>query len=183
MKLRNKVSFHGGEGKAIYTRRVKSGLVVTESHLKRIDENLRRAKASSRNDFVEQAIEFYIGYLNAEDSSQYIGELLSAELDRRVSHFTKTFGTNQYKTFVQLAGISHVLASAFDFSREYVDSLFRQCQQEVKQLDSVPNFARISVKKNYPISSKGNHYMDTNEHREIQSFLKTGIGGDRNSVG
>ena len=78
----------------MYPKRVKSGLAVTEHHLKRIDENLRRAKANSRNDFVEQAIEFYIGYLNAEDSSKYIGELLSAELDRRISLFTKTFSTN-----------------------------------------------------------------------------------------
>lgn len=127
----------------MYTKRVKSGLAVTEHHLKRIDENLRRAKANSRNDFVEQAIDHYIGYLNAEDSSDYIGELLSAELDRRISHFTKTFSTNQYKTSVQLAIISHILANAFDFNREYINNLFRQCQQEVKQLDSVPDFARI----------------------------------------
>ena len=127
----------------MYTKRVKSGLAVTEHHLKRIDENLRRAKATSRNDFVEQAIDHYVGYLNAEDSSDYIGELLSAELDRHISHFTKTLSTNQYKTSVQLAIISHILANAFDFTREYVDTLFHQCQQEVKQLDSVPNFARI----------------------------------------
>ena len=54
----------------MYPKRVKSGLAVTEHHLKLMDENLRRAKANSRNDFVEQAIEFYIGYLNAEDSSK-----------------------------------------------------------------------------------------------------------------
>lgn len=127
----------------MHPKRVKSGLAVTEHHLKRIDENLHRAKATSRNDFVEQAVDHYIGYLNAEDSSDYIGELLSAELDRRISHFTKTFSTNQYKTSVQLAIISHILANAFDFTREYVDTLFHQCHQEVKRLDSVPDFARI----------------------------------------
>ena len=124
-------------------KRIKSGLAVTERHLKMIDENLRRAGAGSRNDFVEKAVEFYVGHLNAEDSSQYIGELLSQEVDKRLSQFTKTFSTNQYKTSVQLAIIGHILANAFDFSREYIDNLFRQCQQEVKQLDSVPNFARI----------------------------------------
>lgn len=124
-------------------KRVKSGLAVTEQHLKLMDENLRRAKANSRNDFVEQAIEFYIGYLNSEDSSEYIGELLSAELDRRLSPFAKTFSTNQYKTSVQLAIISHILATAFEFTHEYVDDLFHKCQAEVKRLDSVPSFARI----------------------------------------
>lgn len=127
----------------MYSKRVKSGLAVTEQHLKLVDENLHRAKANSRNDFVEQAIEFYIGCLNAEDSSEYIGELLSSELDRRVSRFTKTFSTNQYKTSVQLAVIAHILADSFDFNREYIDRLYQQCREEVKQLDSVPDFARV----------------------------------------
>ena len=82
--------------KIMYTKRVKSGLAISEQHLKRMDENLRRAQANSRNDFVEQAIDHYTSYLNAEDSSQYIGELLSAELDRRLAPFAKTFSTNQY---------------------------------------------------------------------------------------
>ena len=131
----------------MYTKRVKSGLVVTEQHLRRIDENLRRTKANSRNDFVEQAIDHYIGYLKAEDSSEYIGELLSAELDCRISYFTKTFSTNQYKTSVQLAMLCHIIASDFNFTREYLDQLFRYCQQKVKKLDSVPNFARICEKE------------------------------------
>lgn len=113
----------------MYTKRVKSSLEVTEAHLKLMDENLRRAKANSRNGFVERAIEFYIDHLNTADSSEYIGELLSAELDRCVSHFTKIFGTNQYKTSVQLAIISHILVNAFNFSQEYVDEIFHQCQQ------------------------------------------------------
>ena len=127
----------------MYTRRIKSGLAISEQHLKRMDENLRRAKANSRNDFVEQAIDHYISYLNAEDSSQYIGELLSAELNRRLAPFAKTFSTNQYKTSVQLAMLCHIIASEFEFTREYFDQLFRYCQQEVKKSDSVPNFARI----------------------------------------
>ena len=127
----------------MYTKRVKSGLAISEQHLKRMDENLRQAQANSRNDFVEQAIDHYPSYLNAEDSSQYIGELLSAELDRRLAPFAKTFSTNQYKTSVQLAMLCHIIAGEFEFTREYFDQLFRYCQQEVKKLDSVPNFARI----------------------------------------
>lgn len=97
-----------------------------------MDENLRRAKANSRNGFVEQAIDHNISCMNAEDNSQYIGELLSAELDRCLAAFAKTFSTNQYKTSVQLAMIGHILASGFEFSSDYIDQLFRYCQQEVK---------------------------------------------------
>ena len=44
-------------------KRVKSGLAVTPRHLKLCDDNLQRAGVSSRNDFVEQAIEFYCSHL------------------------------------------------------------------------------------------------------------------------
>lgn len=44
-------------------KRVKTGLAVTPGHLKLCDENLRRARVSSRNDFVEKAIAFYAAHL------------------------------------------------------------------------------------------------------------------------
>ena len=48
-------------------KRVKTGLAVTPGHLKLCDENLRRARVSSRNDFVEEAIEFYAAHLLSRD--------------------------------------------------------------------------------------------------------------------
>ena len=128
-------------------KRIKSGLAVTERHLKMIDENLRRAGAGSRNDFVEKAVEFYVGHLNAEDSSQYIGELLSQEVDKRLSQFTKTFSTNQYKTSVQLSVLCHLLASEFRYNHAELETLTRHCKEEVKRLDSVPSFGQISKRE------------------------------------
>ncbi len=128
-------------------KRIKSGLAVTERHLKMIDENLRRADAGSRNDFVEKAVEFYVGHLNAEDSSQYIGELLSQEVDKRLSQFTKTFSTNQYKTSVQLSVLCHLLASEFRYNHAELETLTRHCKEEVKRLDSVPSFGQISKRE------------------------------------
>lgn len=124
-------------------KRIKSGLAVTGCHLKMIDENLRRADAGSRNDFVEKAVEFYMGHLNAEDSSQYIGELLSQELDKRFSRFTKTFSTNQYKTSVQLSVLCHLLAAEFQYDQTQLDKLIQHCKEKVKRLDSVPSFGQI----------------------------------------
>ena len=135
-------------------KRIKSGLAVTERHLKMIDENLRRADAGSRNDFVEKAVEFYVGHLNAEDSSQYIGELLSQELDKRFSRFTKTFSTNQYKTSVQLSVLCHLLAAEFQYDQTQLDKLIRYCKEEVKRMDSVPSFGQINRRE------EGSDYYD-----------------------
>ena len=52
-------------------QRIKTGLAITQKHLSLCDENLRKAEVSSRNAFVEKAIEYYTGYLNAKQNSMY----------------------------------------------------------------------------------------------------------------
>lgn len=59
-------------------KRIKSGLAVTEAHIKLCDDNLSRAKADSRNEFVEKAIEFYAGYLNAEQNPNFFDEMFTS---------------------------------------------------------------------------------------------------------
>ncbi len=129
-------------------KRIKSGIAVTERHLKMMDEHLSQAGVDSRNDFVERAVEFYVGYLHTEQDVGYLGETLSKELDRRLSQFTKTFSTNQYKTSVQLAVLCHLLAVEFQYDQKQLEDLIQQCREEVKRLDSVPNFGRIHEEKN-----------------------------------
>lgn len=46
-------------------KRVKTGLALKPSILGQCDANLNLAGASPRNDFVERAVSFYAGYLNA----------------------------------------------------------------------------------------------------------------------
>lgn len=57
--------------KILLEQRVKTGLALTQKRLNLCDENLRKAEVSSRNSFVEKAIEYYAGYLNAEQNSRY----------------------------------------------------------------------------------------------------------------
>jgi len=123
--------------------RIKSGLAVTEHHLRLMDENLRKAKAKSRNDFVEQAVEHYAACLNAEEHGEYMGGLLSADLEKLFSKFAKTFSTNQYKLTVQVAVLSYLVGRQFRYDQQQMKQLKEMCAQDVRKLDSVPDFGRI----------------------------------------
>jgi len=124
-------------------KRIKSGLAVTEHHLHLVDDNLSKAKVKSRNDFVEKAIEYYAGCLNAEQNREYMGGLLSADLEKLFSKFAKTFSTNQYKLTVQVAVLSYLVGRQFRYDPQQMKQLKEICAQDVRRLDSVPDFGRI----------------------------------------
>ena len=124
-------------------KRIKSDLAVTEHHLQLVDDNLRKAKVKSRNDFVEKAIEYYADYFSAEQNREHMGGVLSVDLEKLLSKFGRTFSTNQYKLSVQVAVLCHLVAGQYGYNWENPKNSMRRCAEEVKELDSVPNFVKI----------------------------------------
>lgn len=74
-------------------QRIKTGLAITQKHLSLCDENLRKAEVSSRNSFVEKAIEYYAGYLNAELNSRYFESAFASKAQQKVEQIGKSLGT------------------------------------------------------------------------------------------
>ena len=113
-------------------KRVKSGLAVTPRHLKLCDDNLRRAGVSSRNDFVEQAIEFYCSHLLSHELAQLRsrGEVPM----ERFETLSKSLGTGQYKLSVEVATMARILARMAHLPESEVQSIQSDSIQEVKHL-------------------------------------------------
>jgi len=124
-------------------QRVKTGLAITQKHLSLCDANRRKAHADSRNAFVEKAIEFYSGYLNAEQNHKFFDDIFATKVQQRVEQIGKTFGTGQYKIAVELSILSHLIASQLKVSDDSMRRLRNICSDEVKKLESLPNFEQI----------------------------------------
>lgn len=124
-------------------QRVKSGLAITQKHLSLCDENRRKAYADSRNTFVEKAIEFYAGYLNAEQNPKFFDDIFATKVQQKVEQIGKTFGTGQYKIAVELSILSHLLASQLKVSDDTMRRLRNICSEEVKKLGSLSTFEQI----------------------------------------
>jgi len=126
--------------------RIKTGLAVTEKHLKLCDDNLERADIRSRNDFVEKAIEFYSGYLNAEQNPNFFEEMFTSSAEKKMDTLSKTFGTGQYKIAVELAKLCVLLAENLDIPEQDFRQLHEKCAAEVKALGSLQTFEKIYQK-------------------------------------
>ena len=121
-------------------RRTKSGLAVTPKHLSLCDSNLKLAGARSRNEYVEQAIDFYSGYLNAENPPLLFEKLFTGSAEKKMDTLSKTMGTGQYKIAVELAKLCLLAGKCINISEGELRQLHQKCAEEVKRLDSVPYF-------------------------------------------
>lgn len=121
-------------------QRIKTGLAITQKHLSLCDENLRKAEVSSRNAFVEKAIEYYAGYLNAEQNSRYFESAFASKAQQKVEQIGKSLGTGQCKIAVELALISHILASQAKISDEDFRRLRDKCEYDIRHLEGVQKF-------------------------------------------
>lgn len=121
-------------------KRIKAGLAVSQKHLSLCDENLRKAEVNSRNAFVEKAIEYYTGYLNAEQNSKYFEDAFASRAQQKVEQIGKSLGTGQFKIAVELALISHILAAQAKITDADFRRLRDKCEYDIRHLEGVQKF-------------------------------------------
>ena len=93
---------------------------------------------------MEEAIEFYVGYLNANRKIDFLGDAVTEEIRSGISHFTKVFSTNQYRMAVAVTALLHLLAREHKYKPAAVEALMKQSASEVKSLGSLPDFVEVA---------------------------------------
>lgn len=113
----------------------KFALYLYPETLDKIKELYRKDDCISKSEFVEKAVRFYIGYLTAEDKSNYLPNMflsnmrsIAAESDNRQSRML-------FKLSVEIAMLENLFAAFHDVDPESLERLRGECVQEVKRLN------------------------------------------------
>ena len=103
--------------------------------LEKISKLYRKDDCRSKSEFIEKAIRFYIGYLTAEDSSNYLPNMflsnmrsIAAESDNRQSRML-------FKLAVEIAMLENLFAAFNDVDPQSLERLRGECVQEVKRMN------------------------------------------------
>jgi len=112
-------------------KRVKCGLAIAPSVLKLCDVNIKLAKVVSRNDFVEQAIKFYAGYLNAEINPDFFDKIFIGQAEKAVKEMGTALARGEYKIAVELAKLSYIIAEDKGYTRSQLEELDEKSRNEV----------------------------------------------------
>lgn len=88
----------------------------------------------SRNDFIEKAIQHYLGYLTAADSSAHLDKFIAPIIKEIVDKSEYAISKSLYKLAVELNMIGSVVASYEGLDAEDLRLLRSRCEDDVRRI-------------------------------------------------
>lgn len=85
----------------LITEKVRKAFYIDEELLEQVDDLLEQADVRSRNEFVNQALKFYIGYLTSEKIENYMLTTISSVMHATVKDSENRMARAMYKLAVE----------------------------------------------------------------------------------
>ena len=121
--------------------KIKKGFWLSEDLDEKIDNYLRLDNCSSRSEFVEQALRFYIGYLNTKNAGAFLPEALSAMMTGTLDYYAGRIGSILFKQGVDLTVLGQIIAYDTDIDEGEYQRLRGKAIRDMKHTNG-----RISFK-------------------------------------
>lgn len=118
----------------------KFALWIKQSTIDMVEDIYKEDNCSSRSEFIEKAIIFYVGYLSSNDNSQYLPNVVTSTLKSIVAESDNRMSRLIFKLAVELAMTMNIIASANEIDRETLTKLRGECVKEVKRLNGSFSF-------------------------------------------
>ena len=113
---------------------------IEEELLGQVDALLPQADVRSRNEFVNRALRFYIGYLTSEKIENYMLTTISSVMHATVKDSENRMARAMYKLAVETSKLSHVIAYSHGVDEQALGKLQAKCAEEVKRINGAVRF-------------------------------------------
>ena len=110
--------------------------------IRRMDSWLEEDNCSTRSEFIEKALRFYMGYLATEDTSEYLSQALVDTLQGIVADNSNRLRTMIFKWCVELNMMGHTIAAHFRADPLNRRELRAYAVDEVKRTNGQISFDR-----------------------------------------
>ena len=120
--------------------KVRKGFYIQETILEQVDALLEQENASSRNEFLNQALKFYIVYLTSEKIENYMLSTISSVMHATVKDSENRMARAMFKLAVETSKLSHVIAYSHGVDENALQKLQGKCVDEVKRINGAVNF-------------------------------------------
>ena len=98
--------------------KVRKAFYIEEDLLEQADSLLRQADVRSRNEFINQALKFYIGYLTSEKIENYMLSTISSVMHATVKDSENRMARAMYKLADEVSKLTHVTAYGHEVDEE-----------------------------------------------------------------
>ena len=101
--------------------------------IKEMDAMLEMDNTKSRSEFIEKALQFYMGYLTSENTSEYLPKVLISAMQGILRETENRNLSNLFRLSVEMSMMMNILAAGLEISDEDLRKLRGRCVNEVKK--------------------------------------------------
>lgn len=101
--------------------------------IEKMDNLLERDNCKSRSEFIDKALNFYMGYLVSEDTTGYLSKVLISAMQGTLKETENRNSSNLFRLSVEMSMMMNILAAGLEISDEELRSLRGRCVQQVKK--------------------------------------------------
>ena len=105
-----------------------------------VKEHYRKDNCSAQNEYIEKAIQFYSGYLDAEQADSYLPRVLAEMLEGKLSALGSRIGKLLFKLSVDDALMAHLTAASIDVDLDTLKKLKVRCIKNVQETNGEIDF-------------------------------------------
>lgn len=97
----------------------------------------------SKSDLIDDAINFYCGYLTADDCSEYYPAVIKSAVKANLESLENRTARILFKYTVELTMMMNIIAAVYNVDEETLYKLRAKCVSEVKRLNGRINFEDV----------------------------------------
>ncbi len=101
--------------------------------IEQMDSMLETDNAKSRSEFIEKALQFYMGYLASENTTGYLSKVLVSAIQGTLRETENRNSSNLFRLSVEMAMMMNILAAGLEISDDDLRKLRGRCINEVKK--------------------------------------------------
>lgn len=113
--------------------RVRKDFWIERRNAEYMHENLELANVRSENEFVNQALDFYIGFLKTKDTESYLLNTISSVLHSTIEMSEERIIKYVYKMAVEQAVLNRIIGIENRMTEQEFEEILEAAQREVKR--------------------------------------------------
>ena len=119
------------ENKAIQNKE-RTAVWLYPQTMEGMDGSLTNANCKSRSEFIENALHFYMGFLDSQSAAPFLSQAILDAVQGTLQISEHRVSNNLFRLSVEMNMMMHLLATTLEVTDEELRSLRSHCVREVK---------------------------------------------------
>ena len=113
--------------------KIRTALWLYPETMEKMDNILYSDNCKNRSEFIEKALNFYIGYLVSEQSIDYLSKILIGAVKGTLRETENRQSANLFRLSVEMSMMMNLIAAGLEVEDEQLLKLRGRCVREVKK--------------------------------------------------